>query len=178
VIESVSAPVRNVSGNYSFEAKASVPTEDALTYVLFSDEQCSVEVTRNDDGKFDSVAPSQSSCYYLRVLNVMTSEWSETKIVKGFVKQVMYEKITKDELERIANSGDYGTAPKGFSHRFAPGLTIIAKGMNPEERKVQSLSDVCDKIMMGTWSSITVESIDYDSQNRIKKLVFIVNYPS
>ena len=178
VINSVSKPRRESSGNYTFDAKASVPTDAPIVYVLFSDPDCTMEVCRSNDGHFSSVPPSQSSRYYLRAVNLITDEWSEIMTLTGFVKAVMYEKVTADELKRICNSGDYGTAPPKYSHRFAPGLSIVAIGMNQGERAVSSVSEICNKVMMGHWSSIDIKSIEYDSQNRVKKLVIIVNYPS
>ena len=179
VIGSVSSPRRDDSGNFVFDAKASVSTDSPIAYVLFSDPDCTMEVLRNNDGHFSSVPPSQSSNYYLRALNLITEEWSEIKTLTGFVKAVMYEKVTKEELTRICNSGDYGTAPPKYSHRFAPGFTIVAKGMNPDEkREVKSIPEICNKVMMGNWSSIDIDTMEYDSQNRVKKLVIIVNYPS
>ena len=176
VIDNISSPKRNSAGKYSFEAKASVPGDDQLEYVLFADQDANVELVRQDVGTFVDLEPSQSGVYYLAVQNTATQEWSEMRAVKGFVKPVMYEKVTIDELQKICNSGDYGTAPDKYSHRFAPGFVIVANGMHADEKAVKTIPDICLKVMMGTWRSISIESIDYDSQNRVKKLVFNVNY--
>lgn len=176
VVESVSAPVRDNSGNYSLDVLAIVHTGDPLEYFLYEDAECYVEKARTTTGKFTSVIPSAASTYYLRVVNVNTGESTDAMPVKGFVKLMMYEKITKSELEKICNSGDYGTAPAKFNHRIASKLVIVTNGINDGERGVASVADVCQKVMMGTWSSVNVEDIEYDSQNRMKKLTLRVNY--
>lgn len=176
VISSVSNPVRDAAGNYSFQVKASVESGDDLKYGLFSDANRQNQVAMTSDGNFTSIAPSSTGSYYLAVVNDITHQWSESKKVSGFDKPVMFEKVTKEELEKICNSGDYGMAPAKFSHRFAPGFVIVANGMKDDERAVKSVSDICQKVMMGTWRSITIQTMEYDSQNRVKKLVFNVNY--
>ena len=176
VVESVSSPVRDNSGNYSLDVLATVHTGDPLEYFLYEDAECYVEKARSTTGKFASVAPAAASTYYLRVVNVNTGESTEAVPVKGFVKLMMYEKITKAELEKICKSGDYGTAPAKFNHRIASKLVIGTNGINDGERGVASVADVCQKVMMGTWSSVNVEGIEYDTQNRMKKLTLRVNY--
>lgn len=176
VVESVSSPVRDNSGNYSLDVLATVHTGAPLKYFLYEDAACCIEKAQSTTGKFTSVAPCASSTYYLVVLNVNTGESSEAMPVKGFVKLLMYEKITKSELEKICNSGDYGTAPAKFNHRIASKLVIVTNGINDGERGVASVADVCQKVMMGTWSSVVVEDIEYDIQNRMKKLTLRVNY--
>ena len=176
VIESISIPVREATGKYSFKVEASVPTGDDLEYILCSDASCLDEVYRSVDGHFVEIAPNMASTYYLQVNNVITGEKTEIVPVKGFVQVIMCEKITKSELEKICNSGDYGVAPPKFNLRIVPKLVIVANGVKSDERGVASIADICQKIMMGTWNSVAVESIEYDSQNRMKKLTLRVNY--
>lgn len=176
VIGDISAPKRGASGKYSFSVVATVPTEDRLLYVLYSDQECQKEVAQSLDGIFDGLPAVASAKYYVRVQNLATDDLSEVVKVSGFVPVTMYEKITKEEIEKVCNSGDY-TATTKLNTRIANGCQIVAQGMNSDERGVSTVADVCNKVMMGTWKSVTVAApIEYDSQNRMKKLVLRVNY--
>lgn len=173
-IKEVSVPAYGADRKYSFSVKAEVHTGDALEYVLYGDDACQKEIVRTLDGVFSGIASSHAGTYYLCVVNSVTGETSAVTPVKGFVFK--YDKITKEELERICNSGDYGTAPAKFNHRIVAKLAIVANGIKSDERGVASVADICQKVMMGTWNSISVDEITYDSQNRMKKLTISVNY--
>ena len=176
VIENVSEPKHAAAGKYSFTVSASVPTGDQLLYAVYTEQDCLNEVAKTLDGKFENIPGVQSATYYVRVHNLSTDDRSEVMPVKGFVQLIMYEKITKSEIERICNSGDFQTAPAKLNLRIATGCQIIPQGMSSEERGVSTIADVCLKVKSEKWKSVTAESIEYDSQNRMKKLVLKVNY--
>lgn len=176
VIDKISSPVRDASGKYGFEVFAAVATGDQMIFVVYSDQECINEVAKELLGKFESIPAKTDGKYFVRVQNATTKDYSEIVAVNGLVPLIMYEKISALEIERVCNSGDYGTAPVKFNHRIAPGCQIIPQGMNAEERNVSTVADVCQKVMMGIWESISVVNIEYDSQNRMKKLVIRINY--
>lgn len=181
VVSEVSMARRNEStGKYSIDVTASVPSGDNLIYVLYSDETCSVEVAKELTGQFVDIPASASARYWLRVENLKTGDKSEVCPVDGFRQITMYKKITKEEVERICNTNDFSTAgSKAFHSRISNQLKLMPIGMKSGERPVASVSDICNKISMNTWDSITVEdNIAYDGQNRMIKLTFKVNYPT
>ena len=109
--------------------------------------------------------------------NISTGEWSDVLPVDGFVQLIMYEKITKAELEDLINvKRDYSMAPKDFKKRTSPSLQIIVNGANENERGVSDVADICMKTFNGVWASVVVEGVAYDSQNRLHKLTIRVNY--
>ncbi len=171
----VSTPEYGADKKYGFTVKAQVHTADALDYILYSDAACQKEVTRNRDGVFAGLSSNSAGTYYLRVVNTVTDESTVAVPVKGFLFK--YDKISKTELEQICNSGDFASAPPKFNHRISSKLVITSRGIKENERGVASVADICQKVMMNTWQSITVEHIGYDSQYRMNKLVINVNYP-
>ncbi|MBE6234317.1 MAG: hypothetical protein E7118_07585 [Bacteroidales bacterium] len=173
----VSDPVKGADGKYSFTAAASVESEDVLLFCLYSDEACSESVANELEGVFSGISPVPSQTYYLRVQNYKTKEYSETVPVKGFAQPVMYEKITKAELENLFNvAKNYDAAPKNFGHRISKSLVITVNGAKDGERGVSTPADICTKTQNGIWSSATVENLGYDGQGRLNKLVIRVNY--
>lgn len=175
--DGISAPKRAESGKYGFSVQASVESAHQLKYLLYSDEACTQEVASNLSGVFADIPAAASRTYYVRVQNVATGDLSEAVPVEGFVQLVMYQKITKAELEKLINvDKDWGVAPKGFSARIASPLSITASGLKQGERGVAKVDDICMKVFNGIWSSVVVENIGYDAQGRMNKLVIKVNY--
>lgn len=177
--EDISAPLRGSDGKYSFKAYAAVESGDSLEYILFSDAECTKQIASNGTGSFNNVPSSVSQTYYLCAQNVVTGDFSELIPVSGFVKVAMYERITKEELHRIINiEQTYEATPKGFSHRFAPSCKFVLNGAKPEDASLASIDEFCSKVMFRHWESVTIhDGIEYDSENRITKLVMTVNYP-
>lgn len=169
-------PRLTASGRYDLNVEAGVQSGDGLAYVIYGDEACMSEVGRNSDGRFSGLAPSPSGTYWLRAMNVRTGDFSESVPVNGFRQVVMYEKITAAELEKICNSGNFASAPPKFHHRISPSLVIVPNGMDADERGVSTIADVCQKMKMDVWHSIKITGMEYDSQNRLCKVVFDVKY--
>ena len=174
----ITAPERDAKGNFRFSARAEVESAHQLKYVLYKDVNCTELVSENISGQFTDVPPVASKTYYIRVQNMATGDWSVSMPVQGFVALPKYDKITKAELENLFNvQKDYNMAPRDFKNRLAPSYTIVANGMNENERPVSDIADVCLKIFNETWSYVVVEEpIIYDNQNRLKKLTIRVNY--
>lgn len=177
LIDAVKVPVREANGNFSFSAQAEVESGQQLKYALYKDEACMELVTENLSGNFYDVPPVSSAVYYLRAQNLVTGDWSDILPVNGFVQLVMYVKITKAELENLINvQKDYTMAPKDFKKRTSPTFTVVVNGANENERGVSDIADICMKTLNGIWSSVVVEDLDYDRQNRLQKLTIRVNY--
>ena len=177
VQDGIAAPKRAESGKYGFSVQASVESAHKLKYFLYSDEACTQEVASNLSGAFADIPAAASRTYYVRVQNVATGDLSEVIPVEGFVQLVMYQKITKAELEKLINvDKDWGAAPKGFSARIATPLSLHVSGLKQGERGVAKVDDICLKVYNEVWSSVVVENIGYDSQGRMNKLAIKVNY--
>lgn len=174
--DGISAPKRAESGKYGFSVQASVESAHQLKYLLYSDEACTQEVASNLSGVFADIPAAASRTYYVRVQNVATGDLSEVVPVEGFVQLVMYQKITKAELEKLINEDrDWGAAPKGFNDRIATPISITVSGLKPDERGVTTVPDICLKTSNNWWSSVVVENIGYDGQGRMNKLAIKVN---
>ena len=175
----ITVPKRASDGTFAFTAQATVESGDQLMYVLWADETCTQEVQKNLDGNFTKVPASPSETYWLRVQNLATDDCSAVISVQGFAKPQlqMYQKITKEELNNIINvSKSYSAAPKGFSHRIAKSLAIVVNGANPGDENMPDVNSICTQVKLGFWTSVTIDDIDYDSQNRMNRLVITVNY--
>jgi hypothetical protein len=144
------APVRLKNGTYSYKVQATVESGDSLVYILFADEACNAEIQRSSDGSFKGVQPTETGIYYLCVQNFVTKECSPVIPVKGFEKPklIMYQKITKEELNNIINvAKSYTAAPKGFSHRMSPSFKIIVNAAKAGDGNVSTIDEICSRVM-------------------------------
>lgn len=172
-------PVRTSDGNYSLNVVAVVESEEQMKYAVFADSTCVTEVASNLDGVFTGIPPTTTGVYFVRVENIISKDCSDVIPVDGFVKLIQYRKITKSELEKLFNvDKSWNAAPAFFRSSLSPnyGMNLTILGMNENERKPGSLGDICTKVSIGTWASATVESISYDDQGRLTKLVVRANY--
>lgn len=175
--DGIKGPERNAAGNFDLSVLASVESAHQLKYFLYKDEACTQEAASNLSGTFADIPAVASKTYYVRVQNLATGDVSEVLPVAGFVELFKYKQITKAELEKLFNvDQDWGAASDDFRVRVSSSLSIKVNGLKEGERGVAKCDDICMKVFNGIWSSVVVENIGYDAQNRMNKLVIKVNY--
>ncbi|HIZ87198.1 MAG TPA: hypothetical protein IAC03_03435 [Candidatus Coprenecus pullistercoris] len=84
------------------------------------------------------------------------------------------QRVEKGRLEHICNSGDYNIMGKTEAYAFSPSLTLEFSGISGEEDKAASIDDICTRISLGIWSSVSVMDIRYDDLNRVEYVKFKV----
>lgn len=129
----------------------------------------------SDDGRFENVPPSKNECctYYV----VVTAFGSDGQVlssrdheVEGFeeVKPVS-ERITKAQLQSMINRRD--VALQGGNHTISNNVMILVKGNGS---RPETFQDVYNNLEFGIWRSVSVTGVDYDSDNRVNKVVLSV----
>lgn len=169
-IISVSKPVYDPSTKlYSFEVEAD---GDNLTYVL-ADVKGN-KISSQKTGSF-KVQPCKQGQYRVYVTDE-NGKRSSKQLIDGFV--IVYEKLTKDEIQTAFNSGDYMQGDKlDFGHRISRNCVYKFNGLKEDEDKPTSYSEIFNRIGLSTWKSVTVEEIAYDqASNQVKRMTLTVNY--
>lgn len=169
-IISVSKPVYDPSTKlYSFEVKAEGQN---LTYVLA--DANGTKISSQKTGSF-KVQPCKKGQYRVYVTDE-NGKRSSKKLVSGFV--IVYEKLTKEEMQTAFNTGDYMQGDKlDFKHRISGNCVYIFNGLKEEEDKPTSYSEIFNRIGLATWKSVTVDALVYDSaSNQVKRMTLTVNY--
>ena len=126
----------------------------------------------SDDGNFENVPASKNECstYYV----VLTALGSDGQVLStrdheigGFeeVKPVS-ERITKAQLQSMINRRDI--ALQGGNHTISNNVVILVRG---DSSKPDTFQDVFNNLEFGIWRSVSVMSVDYDSEGRINKVV-------
>ena len=119
------------------------------------------------------VDPSYSGKYLVYVSNSRTSS-SQTEITGCYR---MVEKLSKSEIQAAFNSGDYQKGDQNsFKTRISSKCSYHFSGIRDGEDAPVSYNEIFNRISMGVWSSVEVNSIAYDARNRVSNLSITVNY--
>lgn len=169
-ILSVSDPEYNEAGKtYSFQIVAS---GESLTYTVADAKKRDLQ--SNKTGDF-TVQPSATGKYYVYITDSFGNK-SDYVEVKGCYRLV--EKVTKDELESIFNSGKSQDAiDADFANRISSGCRYEFVGINEDETPPGSYNEIINRIRMKTWSSVTILSVSHNSEtNKLVRAKIQVNY--
>lgn len=116
-----------------------------------------------------SVPQSESGVYYISVTDTETGMTSDKYEIKGCVVR----RMSKARLEQICNSGDYTTMRNVEAYELSPDITFAFTG-DGEDKKAVSIDDICTRISLGIWSSVSILDIAYDEMNLVKYVKFQV----
>jgi DNA-directed RNA polymerase subunit RPC12/RpoP len=132
-------------------------------------------VMTSNDGVFKNVPASKNECNtYFVVVTVSGDDGqvisSKDREFEGFV-EVMHvtSRITKDQLQGMIKRHD--AALQGGNHNISNNVMILVKGSG---LKPETFQDVYNNLEFDVWRSVTVLSVDYDSENRVNKVVLSV----
>lgn len=167
-INTITSPAYNEdTKRYTFTVSASGSN---LKYNLWAN---STKIKTQDNGIF-IVDGLDWGSYSVYVTDTRTGMRSKKRTVPGCLK--LFNKLTQSEIQNAFNSGDYQEGDKlDFSHCLR-GCKFTFNGLKPSEETPSSYSEIFNRIGLGTWRSVTVWSIQHDSQNRVKKMSITVNY--
>lgn len=169
-IEKVDGPYFMVQGRtYSatVHVKDSQTENNNLIYEVYDDNNTLISSTDTDK----LVIPqSQSGIFHIVVRNTKTEEYSEPYEVKG----CKIHRMSKNRLEQICNSGDYTTMRNTEAYELSPSLKLSFVGVSQEDQ-VASIDDICTRITLGIWSSVSIVEIRYDNLNLVEFVKFKVN---
>ncbi len=166
----VSKPIYNETTNkYSFTVHAS---SDKLTFILA--DANNKELRSQGSGAFH-VSPTSSGVYFVCVQD-LTGNRSAFHKITGCIFRV--NKITREELESVFNSGDASRAAENdFKNRVSSACKYTFNNCKEEESfQPKSYNEILNRIRMKTWSSISVNSISYNEKGQMTKAVLTVNY--
>lgn len=147
--------------NSHYEAK------DDLVYELHNDDN---ELISSGNSSRLEIPQSQSGVYYVTVRDIEAGDRSKPYEITG----CRIQRMEKSRLERICNSGDYTTMRNMEAYELSSSLTLEFSGVSEDEDVAASIDDICTRISLGIWSSISVMDIRYDGLNRIEFVKFKV----
>lgn len=163
-----------VGESYNVTVKAEVDTKDKLTYELCEYNTDNVKYS-NSSGEFKGVeaAVDGTETYTIYAVNTSTNDRASINI-PGFKKIVVakpIEKLTKEELQAIFNSGNETSDLKS---KFANKYTLTFNGLPADEPAPDRYSEIFNRLIAG-WLSVEVVNVTYNSMNYITSIEFNVN---
>lgn len=167
----------NNDKTYSF--KVTVDNAPANSYkIILTDKITGNIVAESKDGNFTEVPPSKADggVYLIQIVDAKTDSLLCTpQTMDGFlpVKKVDH-KLSVEELQKLLDSEDETLIGNGENHYLAPGYKIHYKGLSNGDSHPTNLADVIEKIYMSVWSSVKVESLEYDESSHISSITLIV----
>ena len=171
MIVSVSKPVYDeATKTYTFETTA------AGNYERFVLADSKKNFVLSQTNGYFTVQPTSLGKYYVYVEDAAGHK-SDYYEVSGCVTKV--NKITKEELQRVLNTGDSSAAAKAdFKNRIKAGCKFTYEGRNESEGDApMSYNEILQRIKLKTWSSVTVKSVRYNSDSgKLTQATIKVNY--
>ncbi len=170
----VSDPVVTQAGEkYNVSIKANTETHDRVRYELCDYNTTTVKYS-NFDGEFKNVeaATDGTDTYTIYAVNTKTNDCVSIN-VPGFKKIFVakpIEKLTKEELQNIFNSGNETPELKS---KFANKYTLTFNGLPADEPAPDRYSEIFNRLIAG-WLSVEVVNVKYNSMNYITAIEFNV----
>ena len=158
---------------YSFKVKVdNLPS--SITYkVILTDKITSKTIAESKDGSFERIPPSKADggIYLIKIVDTQNDSVLCYLTKDGFlpVKKVG-RKLSVSELQKLIDSSDESLIGNGENPYLSPDYTINYNGLSNEEHQPSNLADVVEKLEMGTWIRVKVESLTYDDTKHIKSI--------
>lgn len=168
-ITGITAPVYDEkTKHYSFTVSA---TGSNLKYILCRSNGAKLRTQDNGNFVVDALEYGSYSVY---VSDTVTGKDSEKETVSGCLK--IFNRLTHADIQNAFNSGDYQQGDRlDFGHCLR-GCKFKFEGLNASEEAPGSYSEIFNRIGLGTWRSVRVSSVVYDSQNRVKSMSITIIY--
>lgn len=158
---------------YSLDVTSSIPA-DQVEYVLSNFDK----KYTSSDGHFRNIPATETGVYSLVARNKSTGEQSDEKVVSGFVIiKANIQKMSVGELQRLVDNKDNSLVGAGANSSISPDVRFSFVNLQSGEKAPQVFTDIFGKIRKEIWVSVTVQSVSYDSQDRISSVTFRITYP-
>lgn len=159
--------------SYSLDVTSSIPAGQ-VEYILSNFDKKFTSA----DGHFRNIPATETGVYTLIACNTATGAKSEEKIISGFVEvKPNIQKMSTDELQRLVDNKDNSLVGAGANPSISPSVKLTFVNLQSGEKAPQVFTDIFGKIRKELWLSVTVQSVSYDSQNRISSVSFRITYP-
>lgn len=171
-IVKISTPKKNaVDNTYSFIVTANGSN---LLYHLADKNKDEIGSPQTD---CEMIVPATPDGVYYVFVSDGSGLQSEYSKVTGCLSIVKVKKITAEEMSSILNSGNAESATAAdFKNRVSPGCRLKFTGISDEEEVPSGLYEVINRINLGTWSSVVVNSMSYNDADMVSAVSITVMY--
>lgn len=171
----ITTPKANSNGNYSFTARAEhLPTGVTVKNFMLRKVGGTETVASSSNGKFQNVPYSIDKGRYDLVAELSDGQTITKEQVGGFDKvEVVDNRMQASELENLLNNRDKNLG-LGKNPKVVRKPVIKVDGsVDENDTQINLIDDIYGRLEFGSWSRVTVTSVEYDSQGRINKFTII-----
>lgn len=171
----VCSPLKFANGTYSFTVEIAHKPNSPY-YVAIVEHRGTKEIARSDDNMtFEGIAPSkmEEGIYDIAVFDSESGTRLATMEKTGFTPPVS-QRMTKEQLQALIDNDDESLY--GLNKQIAENCKLVFTGLPADAKKPETIADVMDRIGR-MWSEVKVSDLQYDSENRISAITFIVKFP-
>lgn len=159
----------NIKRVYSIEVRVENYDGAALKYEVFD---YNGNLIKTEPSTKMTLDQSDSGVYYIRAINENSGQSSDPLTVTGCEPK----KMSPERLLEICSSGDYTTMKNSEAYQFNPELELAFNGVE-QDIWAHSISEICTRISLEIWKSVSISSIEYDDNYRISRVEFDVELP-
>ncbi len=163
---------------YSFKVAVKNPPSASYKIVL-TDKSTGTAIAESKNGSFVGVPPSKAEggIYLIQIVDTKKdSVLCTPQTMDGFLPvQKVDHKLSMADLQKMIESGDETLVGNGENPYLAPDYTIKYKGLSDGDNHPSNFADVLEKLDMGIWNSVKVESVEYDDTKHIKNITLHIN---
>ena len=170
------SPKASKEGTYSFKATAEhLPSGvTVIEFIVQSIIDNSV-IASSKDGKFSGVPYSPNKGQYNLLATLSDGQSIIKDRIGGFDEiKVVDNRMKAEELTTLLNQMDkdlgLGRNPKVIKKP----VIVVNDTENKNNSQIKIIDDIYGRLELGTWESVTVTSVEYDSHGRIVK--FFIDY--
>jgi hypothetical protein len=177
-------PVINVGdltfedNGYSFDVTVENAPVVKFYYAVLNPYDNKKTVAKSNDGKFKGVPYSTADGGYYDVALFDASTDSLICCVEktGFIKQkAVTKQMSVEKLQSLINSRDVSLMGVGENDYLSPDYKLNFSGLPNDAINVPTtLGEVFDKLENEIWSSVKVNSVEYDDMNRISVIHLVI----
>ena len=156
------------TGLYSFQARGD--GNDIVFYLADEKGDIIKSSAQHTTVAVYEVAPTASGVYYVCAVDADNNRSEMVKVEGCKVKAVaVVNKVSAADLFSLLSSKDTQRARKELDGRIAPSCKFICSGLSEDEDPPTSYVEIISRLKR-SWESITISSVDYDAQGRIKSV--------
>lgn len=173
-------PVINVSeltfedNGYSFEVSIENPPAVKCYVAVLDAYNAKKIITKSNNGKFKDVPFSEADggCYNIALFDASADTLICSIEKPGFIRQkAVSKRMTVAELQSRIDKRDESLMGVGENDYLNPDYKLKFVGLPSDAVNVPStLGEVFDKLDNEIWSSVKINSLDYDDMNRISMI--------
>ena len=166
----ISGPTfNNIKRVYNIEVLVENAEGAAFKYEVCDHNGNPVKTESNSKMTLDQ---SEYGVYYVRAINENSGQSTDLLLVSGCEPK----KMSPERLLEICSSGDYTTMENSEAYQFNPELELAFNGVD-QDIWAHSISEICTRISLEIWSSVSISRIEYDDNYRISRVEFDVQLP-